>query len=161
MKRAQLISLTAVILALAAVLLCSCSKNNLPITREQAEKFVSDISTSTNIFSEEMIQLGDNSVSNVFSFLDDSPWKVCYAGISGVTADELIVAEAPSTEKLDEYCTKINRYIENRISQFSGYAPEETPKLESALVIKDGTYLIYIVCADVQAAQQMFNDIKK
>ncbi len=160
MKKEKVLSSISVILALTVFLLCACSEEVTPLNRDQADKLVTEITATSDIFSEEMVQLGENSVSNIFSFLDDSPWKICYAGISGVTADELLVAEAPSEEKLNEYYSKIESYIENRISQFSGYAPEEVPKLESALLIKDGMYIIYIACADTNKAQQVIDGIK-
>lgn len=159
MKKRSL-SLIAILLSFM-LLLCSCGEKNAPMNRDQAEKLVTNIMLYTNVFSEEMVKLGDNSLSNIFPFLDDSPWKVCYSGSSGVTADEFLIAEAPSQEKLEEYYSKIKSYIENRISQFSGYAPEETPKLESALIVKDGAYIIYIACKDTEAAQQAITDAKK
>ena len=161
MKKQKLILPAALLTAVFMWMLFSCSNGNIVMDRAGAEELADKIIAESSIFSENMIRLGDNSVSNIFPFTDDSPWKIFFAGESGVKADEFLIVEAPSSERLDEYRAKIEGYIENRISQFSGYAPEEVPKLRSALLYCDGPYLIYMVCADTQAAKELINNIDR
>jgi len=148
-----------IIFLIASILLFSCTPAEADMTLEAAQELGERLIES-GIFSEEMEMLGENSVGVIFPFLNDAEYIQSYCGISGVTADEILIVLAPDAEALDTYYNEMQSYLTGRTTQFAGYAPQEVPKLEDALLIKDGLFLIFCASTDCERAADIVKDTK-
>lgn len=79
--------------------------------------------------------------------------SVCaYAG-TGATAEEVAVFDCGSSDTAAALVSSLTQRNETRISQYSSYNPTEVPKLESAVIMQGGQYVVLIVAADNSAAK--------
>lgn len=79
--------------------------------------------------------------------------SVCaYAG-TGATAEEVAVFDCGSSDAAAALVSSLTQRNETRISQYSSYNPTEVPKLESAVIMQGGQYVVLIVAADNSAAR--------
>ena len=79
--------------------------------------------------------------------------SVCaYAG-TGATAEEVAVFDCGSSDAAAALVSSPTQRNETRISQYSSYNPTEVPKLESAVIMQGGQYVVLIVAADNSAAK--------
>ncbi|WP_164706672.1 DUF4358 domain-containing protein [Intestinibacillus sp. Marseille-P6563] len=76
---------------------------------------------------------------------------------SGATAESLSVwqaVDASSAEKVEE---QLQVFVDGYIEGYSDYKPEEVPKLESAIMSREGQYVILCISADNAAAEDVVN----
>lgn len=72
---------------------------------------------------------------------------------TAAAAEEVFVAQCVSEEALAAVKAGVEARIEEQIASYESYVPEEVPKLNDALVITEGLYLIFVVSADSAGAQ--------
>ena len=73
---------------------------------------------------------------------------MAYAG-SGATAEELAVFKCSSEDAATALVSSLETRNQTRIEQYSSYNPAEVPKLESALIMSSGVYVVLCVATDV------------
>ena len=78
---------------------------------------------------------------------------VAYAG-SGATAEELAVFKCSSEDAAGALVSSLETRNQTRIEQYSSYNPVEVPKLESALIMSSGVYVVLCVATDVSGVRQ-------
>lgn len=74
------------------------------------------------------------------------------------TPEEIAVFRIDSVYSADALCDLANARIEQQKASYASYAPQEVPKLESAVVKVCGDYVIVCVCADNALAAQVIDD---
>ena len=81
--------------------------------------------------------------------------KVCaYAG-TVATAEEVAVFECADADAAETLMTTLDGRNQSRIAQYSSYDAEEVPKLENAVIISGGRYVVLIVAQDASAAEEI------
>ena len=80
-----------------------------------------------------------------------------YAG-TGATAEEAAVFDCGSAEAAEALKASLEQRNEVRISQYADYDPEEVPKLENALIISGGQYVVLLVAQDQSGAAKIATD---
>lgn len=73
---------------------------------------------------------------------------------SGATAEELAVFEAKDAEAAAALAAKLEARNEDRIDSYSSYIPAEVPKLEDAVIISGGRYVVLCVAEDASAVRE-------
>lgn len=74
---------------------------------------------------------------------------------SGTGACEVAVITCKDTSYTEEAKKQLKAYLDNRAELFAGYAPEEVPKLEDALIKSAGSYVVLCVTDDTAAAEDI------
>lgn len=89
--------------------------------------------------------------------LERTDWTDAVATYSeGFQANELAVIQLAEDADVQAAEQGLSNYVERRKAEFTGYAPEEAAKLEDALLLRQGRWLLLAVCPDPEAAQTAF-----
>lgn len=153
--RYGLISVTAAVLA-ALLLFVGCNttdKNELVLDISvAAESILSDIEFDDSL---ELLE-GDGTVYRYG--IDDTVDAVAYAG-SGYTAEEVAVFDAKTVTAAEELDSKLEKYVKNQITSYKSYVPAEVKRLENAVLISEGRYVILCVSADAEKAKNVIKGV--
>lgn len=96
--------------------------------------------------------LDPNITAMTFGFAAED-LKSCQYYYNNGSSEELLVAEAADADtasRLEELCK--NR-VELQKSALANYNPDAIPRLDSAVIEKSGSYLVYVVSADSAAVK--------
>ena len=77
---------------------------------------------------------------------------------TGATAEEVAVFDAGSAENAAALKSGLEQRNQSRIELYAGYNPAEVPKLEDAVILTGGPYVVLIVAADASAAKAIAAD---
>ena len=70
-------------------------------------------------------------------------------------AAQIAVITCKDASYTSEAEKQLKSYLDNRAELFAGYAPEEVPKLEDALIKSAGKYVVLCVTDDTAAAEDV------
>ena len=88
--------------------------------------------------------------------IDPDSLESFYASVSGgATSEELLLLRAADEETAKALCDQLEDHLADRISSFASYLPEETTKLENAILAAYGTTAVLCVCGDPDSARQL------
>lgn len=73
---------------------------------------------------------------------------------TGATAEELAVFETADADSASALAEKLRTRNEERMDSYAGYIPEEVPKLESAVILSGGRYVVLCVAEDSSAVRE-------
>lgn len=103
-------------------------------------------------FPEGMLTLESDMAGSVFQ-MDMTTVTACYAAVSGSAgADELVVLTAGNEDGAEAVYDLLSDRIACRQESFSDYNPAEAAKLREAILLREGTAVVYCVCPDPEAA---------
>ena len=77
---------------------------------------------------------------------------------SGATANEIAVFECNETTGVEAVQSGIETRIQDQIDSYSSYGPQEVPKLESAEIYVQGTYVADCVSSDNAKTDEIMKD---
>ena len=77
---------------------------------------------------------------------------------TGATAEEVAVFDCGSAEAAGALVKTLEQRNDVRASQYADYDPEEVPKLENALIISGGQYVVLLVAQDQGDAAKIASD---
>ncbi len=150
--------LLAVLLASSA-LLCSCGSLPSPEASEIADAVLASQPSGEDGFT----AASDEEIAVIFG-CDTSVYEdmaVMYSSDSGY-ADIIAVFKSSGSEVKEATQNMLDEFLDKRISDFRGYAPEEVKKIEQTTVISYGMYDILVIISDFDAARDavdaIFND---
>lgn len=143
----------------------SCSSDTDPQgTTEAVETTVSrtasqwiDYIASEVPFDDEMTMVGAEQAKAVYGIFEEDGYSGdCALYISTMaTPEEIAVFKADDALTLDDIRVKAEERIQKQIASYSDYAPQEVPKLESAVIKTVGDTIIVAVTADNSLASQI------
>lgn len=143
--------IAALVLALALVFALSACGGNEDKTIDinaLAQQLV-----DAGTFGEPMNPLDSAVALGLYGASEDT--KVCaYAG-TVATAEEVAVFECADENAANTLKTSLEQRNQNRIAQYASYDAEEVPKLENAVIISGGRYVVIIVAQDASAAEEI------
>lgn len=99
----------------------------------------------------------DSAVALGLYSAPDGASVAAWAG-SGATAEELAVFDAGSAENAEALVSSLEQRNQTRINDYSSYNPAEVPKLENAVILSGGQYVVLIVASDASAAKTIAAD---
>lgn len=155
------------LLLLPALLLAGCAKQE-PTTDATAIDLGNAVAESQpEEFSQGLIplstdpELGTSEELETYLLtaygLERSDWTDAAAAYSqGFQANELAVIQLSEESNVAEAEQSLAAYVERRKAEFTGYAPEEAAKLEDALLLRQGRWLLLVVCPDPEGALDAF-----
>lgn len=141
-------------LFLLAALIAGCA-NSAPTVdvNSLAKSLASDVA-----YGEPLTELDSDAVERAFHVDPEDVAAVdAYIG-SGATVDEVSVWEG----KDDAAAQKIEETLQQRVDQrkedYADYKPEEVPKLDNAVLVRSGKYVVLCVTDDAAAAQKIADE---
>ena len=159
----KIISYALVLIMLFTFASCS-SDTDTNGTTEAVETAISrtasqwiDYIASKVPFDDEMTMVGSEQAMAVYGIFEEDGYNGdCALYISTMaTPEEIAVFKADDTLTLDDIYVKIEERLEKQKASYSDYAPQEVPKLESAVIKTVGDTIIVAVTADNALASQI------
>ena len=151
MKKAKRIAALALALC-AALALAGCGGKAEPIDVDGLAQEIVGAAT----FGEPMNALDSSVALGLYSAPDGS--VVCAFAGTGATAEEAAVFNTGSAENAAALVESLRQRNQTRIDQYASYNPAEVPKLESAVILSGGPYVVLIVAQDASAAECIAKD---
>lgn len=163
-------------LFLLCLILCACGGKNLPVVTEDTTSTATETEApvslptaaalaenvaSTCSFSE-ALSANDSYLSHhLFDFAslsDRYEDSAAYIPV-GITPEEVLVFIAVDERGAKALCDKLEDYIDYQRSEYGDYKPSEVPKLDGAVVAREGRAVVYVVSTDNDAAADAVNTI--
>ena len=140
-------------LCAAVFLFCGCaSQGKAEIDMDQLAKDLIE----KGVFSDSLYQIDDDAAKKLLGF-DYACEAVVYAG-TGATAEELVIFHDKGDKTLQ---SALQTHLEERVESYSSYLPEESFKLNNAILKTYGDYTILCVANDYDAAQTVVDGYVK
>lgn len=152
--------LSLILVSILALSLTACGGNT-----SDKNPAVADISSAilSSITVGETVALTDNTLPKQYLDLDVSlvaEYAVNVAS-SGALADEIAIFKANNKDDV----SKIKEALESRLSlveeKFVDYIPTEMPKIENALILENGNYILLAIVEDTKTVETKFNEFFK
>lgn len=104
-------------------------------------------------FGEELYALDESVAQGLYGV--DAQTRCWVRAGSGATAEELAVFETEDAESAAVLVGKLQARNTDRIESYSSYIPGEVPKLENAVIISGGRYVVLCVATDASAVKEL------
>lgn len=148
--------LTAAALAAALfVTVVGCGRRQAEIVPADAVAQLKDNLTFTD-------QMTDMDSAGACRFYDIDAALVqdsaAYVG-SGASAESLAVFEATDKDAAGGIADALQAFTDSWVTGYADYKPEEVPKLTSAVLERDGVYVVYCVTADNDTAKTAVREL--
>ena len=141
----------ALIMALA---LAACGGSDEPVAVD-INALAGDLLAAAT-FGEDMNEIPAETAPGLYG-APEGTTAVAYGG-SGATAEELAVFDCGSAEAAATLVDTLEARNQSRIESYSSYNPNEVPKLESAVILSGGQYVVLIVATDASAAAKIADE---
>lgn len=135
----------------ATLLLASCGNSKTPDINidNLAADLVSDVT-----FVDDLSLIDDSMIGNLYNLQYED--AVLYLG-SGATAEEVAVFACADEAAAKTGLDGAKAHIQSQIDSYESYIPEEVKRLEDALVLQEGKYVITVVTEDRDTAQKVID----
>ncbi|MCI8379578.1 MAG: DUF4358 domain-containing protein [Lachnospiraceae bacterium] len=107
------------------------------------------------IFEAELNKLGDSVAEGMIETAEGTNLQI-YVG-NGTYADELIIMTAKNESDAKQNQESVKTHLSETKKAFEDYLPEEAKKIEKAVSIRCGCYVIVCVTADYETAEKTIN----
>lgn len=149
-KEERIVMKRIILLVIVSLLLfASCGRMPQPTAQEIVEAVKASQQQNGEYVSadEEMIKI-------LFDFepSDYSDWAVEYSK-EAACADVIIVFKSGDKDTQSKTQDFLKEFLERRLNDFKGYAPEEAKKLEESRLLTYGNYDILTICGDFRSAK--------
>lgn len=122
------------------------------------DKLVANVKSKVE-FESTLEKLDDSVASGMIKTADGTKLQV-YMG-NGTYADELIVMIGKSEADAEKNQQNIKEHFADMKSSFKDYLPAETKKIDKAVTIRCGSYIIACVTSDYEKAKEVITDAIK
>lgn len=122
-----------------ALVLQACSAQNLDIDPKELA-----VSLRETVAFQDELSLVDEDMAEKLYGIDNFTEAYVYVG-SGATAEEIAVFEFDSLDETEKAAGKARERIDQQKEDFASYIPEETARLDNAVIKQAGNYLAVCV----------------
>ena len=107
-------------------------------------------------FSEELVKLEDDVLTNSYVLLDKDKVEEYAVYVSGSmgTPEELAIFKAVDEESVKGIREAVDRRVEDLKLNFEDYRPDEMPKIDNAVIVEKGNYVMLVICPNSEAAKE-------
>ena len=107
-------------------------------------------------FASEMSKV-ESEVLDLFFTIEEGVTGVSYKA-GGSLADEITIFTAPNKITAKKMLESVKSYIDERKELFAGYAPAEVAKLEKAVAVQKGKYVVFCVTDNIEEAKTIIDN---
>ena len=142
--------------------LTACQEEAKPATPPEHKISAVQAMVDAGAFSEELAELdGDTAFAlyqlGSYGLVREDLLECAVLRSSGATCEEGAVLLFSDEEKSSLAETALKDYIQSQIRSNTDYRPAEIPKLEAALISRQGSSLLLVVANDMEAAKRAVN----
>lgn len=144
---------------LLAALVCifaltGCKKEETKEVTVDPTQLVTDLSAT--VTSSTLSAVSTEVRSDTYMTLDAAQIDNITASLnSGTGACEIAVITCKDASYAEKATEQLQSYLDSRADLFAGYAPDEVPKIEEALIKSAGNYVVLCVTDDTAAAEEV------
>lgn len=144
--------ISAIIAMCAAVgMLTACGGKGASIDASAlANSLVNDIA-----YDEELSELSADDITNYID-VEDGVEGIMYMS-SGSTAEEVVVFTAQDANTAQTMLTNVEQFLDDQKSSFEDYIPAESKRIEDAVKVQKGNYVVVCVSGDSDQAKQIID----
>lgn len=156
MKKKNIFLKLAAICSMASVILLGCGSSS-PVSVDTAAlttSLTSDIS-----YDNELSELSEEDITNYVT-VEDGVKGVMYMS-SGSTAEEVAVFTAPDEATASTMKNNVQEFLNDQKTSFEDYIPEEAQRIDDAVLVVKGNYVILCVSGDSDKAQEIIDNAFK
>lgn len=156
MKKKNIFLKLVAICSMASVLLLGCGSSS-PVSVDTAAlttSLTSDIS-----YDNELSELSEDDITNYVT-VEDGVKGVMYMS-SGSTAEEVAVFTAPDEAAASTMKNNVQEFLNDQKTSFEDYIPEEAQRIDDAVLVVKGNYVILCVSGDSDKAQEIIDNAFK
>ena len=148
--------LTAIVLAVVMLAaLCACGgKTAKEVDLEALAAELID----AGAFSDILNQPADGVAARLYDIEDGAAKQVVLYVGTGATAEEIFLAEAADASAQEALKTACEERVADQKTMFANYAPGEVAKLDEAVFVTYGNYVIMVVAADAASARSIVDN---
>lgn len=147
MKKSKIIRkiLCAVLAVSVVFVFAACSSGNKDVdTAAMAQEL------SEKLKFDDDLQKTDGEAVKVLYGIDYAEEAQLYIG-SGATAEEIAVFKLKDDNDANKAVEDVKKRVENQKNAFENYVPAEVDRLNSAIIRKNGNYVVFCVTSDDSA----------
>lgn len=152
MKKSRLTAVLAALVLLSA----GCGSN----AAKEIDASALAESLATDISYDDELQLLDEDEVKVYIDMEEGVKASLYMG-SGSTAEEAAVFDAPDEDTAKKQMEHVQTYLDDQADSFRDYIPEETKRVEDAVLVQKGRYVILCVSASSDQANEIIEEAFK
>ena len=156
MKKKNIFLKLAAICSMASVLLLGCGSSS-PVSVDTAALTTS--LTSAISYDNELSELSEEDITNYVT-VEDGVKGVMYMS-SGSTAEEVAVFTAPDEATASTMKDNVQEFLNDQKTSFEDYIPEEAQRIDDAVLVVKGNYVILCVSGDSDKAQEIIDNAFK
>ena len=156
MKKKNIFLKLVAICSMASVLLLGCGSSS-PVSVDTAAlttSLTSDIS-----YDNELSELSEDDITNYVT-VEDGVKGVMYMS-SGSMAEEVAVFTAPDEATASTMKNNVQEFLNDQKTSFEDYIPEEAQRIDDAVLVVKGNYVILCVSGDSDKAQEIIDNAFK
>lgn len=148
-----------VCIVIAALLLCltACGGGK----DVDLEGLAADL-TASGAFTEDMNQYAAApGVAQGLYRYEDGDMEQCILYCNATSGEEIFLAKTSGEDVAETMENACHDRVTNQIAWLENYAPDAVPRLENAIVLRQGNYVIFVVANDAAAAQSIVDGYVK
>jgi len=142
-------------LVLSAMLLVGCGSQKAMNVDELSGRLLKEIS-----YQDELSQMDLDVAGMVFSLDGIQIEKAAIYETSGWTAEEIVVMECASSADADAAKAMLQTRVEEQKSNYVDYVPEEMDKLNAAVIVESGNFVVLSVSNEPDKAKEIIGEYK-
>ncbi|HIS16452.1 MAG TPA: DUF4358 domain-containing protein [Candidatus Scatomorpha merdavium] len=140
----------AILAACLALALAACGQAKEP--ELNIDEFGEEL-YAAGTFGEELYPIDESVAQGLYGL--DADTRCWVRTGTGATAEELAVFETKDSAAAEALVEKLKTRNSDRIESYSTYIPAEVPKLEDAVMISGGRYVVLCVAQDASAVREL------
>lgn len=151
MKKKIMAAVMTLTLAAGVLTACGGTKSVSIDASALADSLVSDIT-----YDSELSKLSEDEISNYIDVLDGVE-GIMYMS-SGSTAEEVVVLTTPDESAAQTMYTNVQDFLKDQKASFEDYIPEEAKRIDDAVTVQKGNYVVVCVSGDSEKAKEIVDN---
>ena len=147
----------AVIFLCFALLLCGCGSKANDI---DVAAFADKVAESVD-FGDELLAVPEKIISDYYTLPDGVESCKIYVSATSATASELAAFKCKDENAVKAVKSAVETRIEEQTASYENYRPDEKFRLENAVILTEGNYLVFAVSNDNDAVSKLFTEALK
>lgn len=146
---------SVVLLLLLSLTLAACSKKSEEQTEWNLTELTDQLKSKIS-YTDQLETMDPDLMGYLFPAIDTADVKEQIIYVStGSTAEEIAAFEAVDDEAAKRIEDGLKARVAAQTESFTDYVPEEVKRLEDALIVRNGSYVILSVSGDTDTAKEV------
>ncbi len=142
-------------LLLVTMVLAGCGSQKAMNVDELAGRLLKEIS-----YQDELSAMDLSTAGMIFGMDGIEVVNAAIYETSGWTAEEIVVMECASTADADKAKAMLQARVEEQKSNYVDYVPEEMDKLNQAVIVESGNFVVLSVSNEADKAKSIIGEYK-